>query len=337
MPKYNFLGKDKKLNSANFIRIVSDLYEKSKRDTIETSDKIDDYYNNLETKNAKERLEYFVGISKEYISKESEDFILRNLRLSSVDVRNYVIDDLRKKLLKYCKNNSKRNELLTLLDNKNENRKLSIDALTKLVKDSVDDIHKDKFSDSKLSVIPNNVIIKHFDKYLDSLYTDISNRDDSNEIMEQLGVKMNNYIPLYDYSYDTPSLTNPKYENETNELINELKNDKSKELSNHEINESLKALDYANNLFGDPIINIESFENNKIELDNAVAYNHLSKASNALKERGFNTDIISLGRSTKYGYYNKIDAKDIDELHNLRDNTKIEFANDTKKDNRFNT
>ena len=167
MPRYRFLGKYRKLNIDNFKTLAMDLYNKDKEKIIEKDDKVSNYFNKLESRKAHDRLNYFIDITKKYLSLDNEELLIKNLRLSPIQVRNYAIDTLKEKLIKYGKNDLRKKELLTLLNNKSENKNFSIIDLGKMVKDSLDVNYKNQLNVSLISLIPNDIIIRQYDKFID--------------------------------------------------------------------------------------------------------------------------------------------------------------------------
>ena len=178
-----------------------------------------------------------------------------------------------------------------------------------------------------INSVPFELYKTHFEAYLnllDSILTD--------NILKEIGNNVNNYKSIYEYNED--ELSTPIYDNETNALINDLKENKTlggKALNNSQIKEYEDALNYANKLFGKPLFNVNDYSALKNSVYSGINQANANNYKDILSEYDYDPDTLQKSNDNLVGdYYDVRKNKDVD-YNYIRNTTELINTDDNKK------
>ena len=310
MPKYQFLELNQELNKQNFKDVLRKLLEASnriKKGNNETKQKFEE----MDIAAINDRLKYFIDITKKFLTPEQANAFSSHAGLNQADIR--------ERMLKYWKNvlsnnyierNKQVDDLVNFLNDKNQNKNTSLEEIKNRILPLIEENHRQKITTNVIDYIPFEAYKSNFEEYLNILDANLNDQN-----LKEIGDNVDNYKSIYDYERDD-ELSTPIYNNETRELINDLKQNKSldgKALTDEEILEYEDSLNYANNLFGNPIFNIGALNSDKTYLDKAIIHDHEANYKNNLSEHGYDPNTLEASNDPVVGSYFKVkDNKQLD-------------------------
>ena len=322
MPRYRFLGYNQELNKDNFREVLNDLYNESKKLPDNEHGQIKKYFDEIDIKSADAKLNYFINITKGFLNQEQINAFINVAGINQNNLRTRIITYYKNVLSNnYIEQNQEVNDLVNFLNNPNQNANVSLEEIAQRVRPLVKEEYRDKINTNVINYISLNDIKNHFGEYLNYLENNLNN-----DQLKTIGENTNNYKSIYDYSIED-DLSRPIYDNETTEIINSLKQVKSldnKELSDEEIAEYEDALNYANKLFGKPLMDINDLIGEKTELDRAIASDYSKNMNERLEEMGYDPNTVFMEDDANLGTVIKVHDDKKTDLNTIRNFTEFE-------------
>ena len=321
MPKYQL-----ELNKANYKEVLRKLLEDSNKKA-ENNNEVAKKFDELGVLAINDKLKVFIDSTKKYLSEEQANSLATIAGLNQ--------DNIRERILNYWKNvltnyntNPNIDYFVNILTNKDQNNYLSLEEIKNLILPRIQDNYKDKISINIVDYIPLDAFKNNFEAYLNMLDNVLT--DDN---LREISDAVNNAKSIYDYEIGD-EVSSPIYNDETNEIIQDLKQSKNldgKDLSDEEVAEYEDALNYANKLFGTPAVDINSLIAEKTDLDRIIARTNSLNYKDTLSYYGHDPNTVVPANDPEIGSYYRV-AENKENEHNLiRNTTELTIENDKKE------
>ena len=328
MPKYQLLEQNQTLNKGNFKDILRTLYQKAIRVPINNQGEVKQVFDEMDISGYEDKLNYFINATKRYLTQEQAQTLANFQGINQNTFRENLLQHWRNILTTYRIDYTEEvQNLARFLDDHEHNKNTSLEALKARILPLIREEERYRITNNVIDILNPNTIKGHFEDYLNYLDTNLSD-----EQLREIGEEVNNHKTKYDYTLDD-TLSRSIYDNETQEVINTLKETKTlnnKTLTDNEIAEYENALNYANKLFGEPLFDVGSFIVEKGHLDSALAHDYEKNADERLEAMGFDPTAITKKQDAEIGLHTAVAANKKYAFEHIRNNMEFEFFDDEK-------
>ena len=330
MPVYKFLNNNEVLNKNNLKQKLNDLFNKSNNKVSKNPSKVKKEFEDYETLIYKERINEFFNLSKKYFdNKKAVAFALHHGQTSK-DIRDNRIDYL-KKILSTCyiRNDAETKEAMRFLNNKQEASKLTYEKLVERTIPLIKEEYKHLLGDNIAISFKNSFLKNNFDDYLDFIIDNFTEEE-----IQNIGNDLNNFKAKYEYDPldKTKDEITDFYTQETLNILNTEKKLGARPLTEEEIKNYEKNLNYVNDLLGDPNKKIDNLIRWKENIDRCIEDDYSKNIDARLEELGYDLNpITEVQGNVELGTYPKITDGKEREFNNTRNNIELNLSNESKK------
>ena len=328
MPRQQFLKNDEKLSKNNILRISKALKDRATRQIDNNQLEVNQYFDDIERRIEFDKLQLLVNLLGNKMSENRSNALIDALGYNRHDLKMNAMTNYRDLVKDYMPDGANKRELIAFIDSAKNNDSISIKTVSERVKNSLPLEHQSKVFTNDICFVPVSVLLRRFDDFIVILQVELSNDE-----IESIGDSVNNFKSKYEYKLGD-NITKPLYSDETAELIGYLNTNKKIDgidLNEIDIREYEEALMRANELFGEPTIDLDIIASRKTDLDKAIDHDQQKNSDEVIKEMGLDPKVIKSSYSPVNGpYYEVLDNKR-DEFNSLKDNIEIELPLDTKQ------
>ena len=327
MPREQFLKDGERLTKANFLTLAKALKNRATREIDQNQTEVEQYFDDIERRIELDKLHLLVNILANKMSAVRSSNLVDALNFDRQELKQNAISNYKNLIRKYITDDALKQELNAYLDSAASNNNITIENLADRVRASLPEEHKTKVLKNDICFVPLNVLLRRFDEFIIILQIELSSRE-----IEEIGEEVNSFKSKYEYGLGD-NITKPLYSDQTAELIGHLNTNRQvdgRQLNDDEVRLYEEALMKANELFGEPLIDLDEMASQKNDLDKAIDHDQQKNADEILKGLGYDPEVVRSAYNLEHGsYYEIIDDK-VNEFNHLKDGIEFSLSDETK-------